>query len=58
MSRVYESWIIHDDSGETHGCYDWRNGGAYGAAYACAWLNENFLEIYSMVVISGKKLCG
>ena len=57
MKRIYESWIIHDDNGEPRGCYDWRNGGAHGAAYACAWLIDNFLEYFSMIVISGRVCC-
>jgi len=53
--RKYECWIIHDDSGNIHGHYDCANAGFDGACYACAYLNETYLETYSMVVISGAR---
>lgn len=55
MNRVYEAWIIHDDSGETYGSYDWRNGGFDNAVYICSYLNENNPGIYSFVQVLGTK---
>ncbi len=55
MNKNYEAWIVHDDSGETYGSYDYRNGGFENAVYVAAYLNENCSGIYSIVQVKGLK---
>lgn len=55
MNRNYEAWVIHDDSGETYGSHDYRNGGFEAAVYVTAYLNENCPGIYSFVQVRGSK---
>ena len=55
MNQIYEAWIVHDDSGETYGSYDYRNGSFEAAIYVAASLSESEPRIYSVVQVKGSK---
>ncbi len=55
MNQIYEAWVVHDDSGETYGSYDYRNGGFEAAVYVAAFLSESESGIYSIAQVKGSK---
>lgn len=51
--KKYICWIVFDDSGNPFGCFDYTNGGFGGACDHCAYLNDEYPEVFSFVEISG-----